>query len=46
MGRAYSTNGGEEECIFDFGGKVRRKKTTKKTKTWVDNIKIDFRKTG
>jgi hypothetical protein len=33
MGRAYSTNGREEECIYDIGGKARRKETTKKTKT-------------
>jgi hypothetical protein len=26
---------GEEECIYDFGGKSRRKETTRKTKTWV-----------
>jgi hypothetical protein len=25
MGGARSTNGGEEECIKDFGGKARRK---------------------
>jgi hypothetical protein len=23
---------GEEECIYDIGGKARRKETTKKTK--------------
>jgi hypothetical protein len=34
MGRAYSTNGGEEECIKDISGKARKKEeTTKKTKT-------------
>jgi hypothetical protein len=33
MGRACSTNGGEEECIQDIGGKSRRKETTGKTKT-------------
>jgi hypothetical protein len=32
MGRACSTNGGEEECIEDIGGKARRKDTTRKTK--------------
>jgi hypothetical protein len=30
MGRACRTNGGEEECIQDFGGKARRKETTRK----------------
>jgi hypothetical protein len=33
MGRACSTNGGEEECIYDTGVKARRKDTTGKTKT-------------
>jgi hypothetical protein len=33
MGRACSTNVGEEECIEDIGGKARRKETTGKTKT-------------
>jgi hypothetical protein len=33
MSRACSTNGGEEECINDIGGKARRKETTKKTKS-------------
>jgi hypothetical protein len=28
-----STNGGEEECIYDIGGKARRKETAWKTKT-------------
>jgi hypothetical protein len=32
MGRACSTNGGEEECIEDFGGKARRKETTRNNK--------------
>jgi hypothetical protein len=33
MGRAYSTNEGEEECMLDIGGKVRRKETTRTTQT-------------
>jgi hypothetical protein len=33
MGRACSTNGGEEESIEDIGGKVRREETTRNTKT-------------
>jgi hypothetical protein len=32
MGRACSMNGDEDECIQDFGGKARRKQTTRKTK--------------
>jgi hypothetical protein len=32
MGRACSTNGGEDESIKDTGEKVRRKETTGKTK--------------
>jgi hypothetical protein len=31
MGRAYSTNGGEEELMYDFCEKARRKETTRKT---------------
>jgi hypothetical protein len=33
MGRACNMNEGEEECIYDIGGKARRKETTRKTKT-------------
>jgi hypothetical protein len=33
MGRACSTNKGEEKCIYDIGGKSRRKETSRKTKT-------------
>jgi hypothetical protein len=33
MGRACSTNVGEKECIYDIGGKSRRKETTGKAKT-------------
>jgi hypothetical protein len=31
MGRACSTNGEEQECIWDIGRKARRKETTGKT---------------
>jgi hypothetical protein len=31
MGRAYSMHRGEAECIEDFGGKARKKETTRKT---------------
>jgi hypothetical protein len=31
--RIRCTNGAEEECLEDIGGKVRRIDTTKKTKT-------------
>jgi hypothetical protein len=33
MGGPCSTTGGEEEYIYDIGGKARRKETTGKTKT-------------
>jgi hypothetical protein len=33
MGRLCSTNGGEEECVQDIGGEVKRKETTRKTMT-------------
>jgi hypothetical protein len=32
MFMACSTNEGEEECIKDIGGNIRRKETTRKTK--------------
>jgi hypothetical protein len=32
MSRECSTNR-KEECIYDIGGKARRKETTRKTKT-------------
>jgi hypothetical protein len=31
MNRAYDAHGREEECIKNFGGKARRKETTRKT---------------
>jgi hypothetical protein len=33
MGRECRANGGEEECMYDIGGKARKKETTEKTKT-------------
>jgi hypothetical protein len=33
MGRACSTNGGEEKFIYDIVWEARRKETTRKTKT-------------
>jgi hypothetical protein len=30
MGRACGMYGREEECIWDFGGKAKRKETTRK----------------
>jgi hypothetical protein len=33
MGRACSANEEEEECIYDIGGRVRRKETIGKTNT-------------
>jgi hypothetical protein len=35
MSRVCSTHSGEEVCIQGFGGKVRRKETTRKTKMYV-----------
>jgi hypothetical protein len=34
-------NGRQEKCIYDVGGKARKKETTRKT-----NIKMDLRETG
>jgi hypothetical protein len=30
MSGVYSTHGGEQECVHGFGGKARRKETTRK----------------
>jgi hypothetical protein len=30
-GRACSTHEGEEECVYEFGGKVRGKEITRRT---------------
>jgi hypothetical protein len=35
MGRACSTNGNEEQFIYNIVGKARMKETTRKTKTYV-----------
>jgi hypothetical protein len=38
---------GEEECMQYFGGKARRKETTRKTRRWwKDNIKMELREIG
>jgi hypothetical protein len=42
MGGVCSTNGGEEECIQDIGGKGKRPLGRPRCR-WVDNIKIDLR---
>jgi hypothetical protein len=41
MSGAYSTNGGEGECIYDIGEKARRPRDR-----WADNIKVDLRVIG
>jgi hypothetical protein len=47
MGRACSTNGGEEECEWVINGKARRKETTRRPRRkWVDNINMDLREIG
>jgi hypothetical protein len=30
MDRSCSTNGGKDECLYGFGGKARRKETSRK----------------
>jgi hypothetical protein len=35
MGKVCSKNGGEKECVWDIGGKARRKETTRETKKYV-----------
>jgi hypothetical protein len=45
MGRDCSTNGGEEECIEDIGGKAKRPLGRPGCK-WVNNVKRDLREIG
>jgi hypothetical protein len=49
MNRECSTNGGEEECIYYFGGKARKnernKQLGKPRRMWKNNIKMDLRET-
>jgi hypothetical protein len=35
MSSACNTNVGDEECIYDIGGKARMKQTTRQTKAQV-----------
>jgi hypothetical protein len=44
VGRACSTNGGQEECIYDIGGKASRKETTGMTNVYI--IKMNLREIG
>jgi hypothetical protein len=38
---------GEEECIWDIGGKARRKELLgKPRRRWVDSIKVKLREVG
>jgi hypothetical protein len=50
MGRACSTNGGEEECIWEYGilvGKPEGKRPLgRPRRRWVGNIKMDLREIG
>jgi hypothetical protein len=47
MGRACSTNGGDEECTQILVRKPQEKKPLGRPRSrWVDNIKTDLRETG
>jgi hypothetical protein len=47
MGRACSSNDGEEEWIQDVGVKPEGKRTLgRPRRMWVDNIKMDHRNIG
>jgi hypothetical protein len=46
VGGAWSANEGVEDHIWVTGGKSRGKETTRRTKTSVDNIKMDLVKIG
>jgi hypothetical protein len=45
MSKSCCTNGGEEECRKNFGGKARKRKNTlgRPRRRYVNNIKMDFR---
>jgi hypothetical protein len=44
---ACGTNGRGEKCLQDFGGKDRRKETTRRLRRrWLDNIKMNLREIG
>jgi hypothetical protein len=44
MGRACSTNGGEEECLV--GNPEGKRPLGRPRRRWVDNIKMDVREIG
>jgi hypothetical protein len=47
VGRACSTNGGEDECIENIGGKPEGKRPLgRPRRRWVDNTKMDLREIG
>jgi hypothetical protein len=39
-------NGGEEDCVWVVSVKARWKEATRKTKTWVDSIRMDLVEVG
>jgi hypothetical protein len=48
MGGACSTNGGEEERVYDIGAKARKEKRPlgRPRRKWVDNIEMELREMG
>jgi hypothetical protein len=47
MVMACSTNGGEDECIWDICGKPEGKRPVgRPRRRWMDNIKMDMRDIG
>jgi hypothetical protein len=46
VGRAYSTNEEEQECIYDIGGNASRRPLERLRRRWVDNIKMDLKRDG
>jgi hypothetical protein len=47
MGRACSSNLGEEVCIYDIVGKPEGKRSLgRPRRRWVDNIKTNLREIG
>jgi sugar phosphate isomerase/epimerase len=46
MGSACSTNGGDEECIWDIGGKARRRRPPGRPRHRWKDVKMDLREIG
>jgi hypothetical protein len=46
MGGACSTNGEGEECVYIIDRKAKGKEATRRSRWWMDNIKMDLLEIG